>query len=161
MQYTVKEMNRLHLLLLTSILLAPGMAYSEGGHHLSHAPFHISSLIADTRIHGDDNYQTLGIDIEYRISQLTGLGFVFEHAFGELDATTVLAVADIHIRNDFILQIGPGYEWVDDETVFVSRVGFIYEYTFGGFTVAPQLHWDWHDGHEDAVVAGIALGFGF
>ena len=45
--------------------------------------------------------------------------------------------------------------------VFVSRVGFIYEYEFGGFTVAPQLHWDWHDGHEDAIVAGIALGFGF
>jgi len=154
-------MNQLQHLLLASVLIAPGLAFSDSDHHFGHAPFHISSLIADTRINGAGNYDTLGIDIEYRISQLTGLGFVIEHAFGELDATTVLAVADIHIRNDFIMQIGPGYEWVDDETVFVSRVGFIYEYEFGGFTIAPQLHWDWHDGHEDAIVAGIALGFGF
>ncbi len=157
----VSGMKSLQISLLVFVLVAPSTSFAEGGHNWLHAPFHISSLIADTRIDGQGNYDTIGIDMEYRVNQLTGLGFVIEHAFGELDATTVLAVADIHIRNHFILQIGPGYEWVDDQTIFVSRVGFIYEYEYNGFTIAPQLHWDWHDGHEDAIVAGIALGFGF
>ena len=58
------DMNQLQHLLLASMLIAPGFAYSDSGHHFGHAPFHISSLIADTRINGVGNYDTLGIDIE-------------------------------------------------------------------------------------------------
>jgi len=92
---------------------------------------------------------------------LTGLGVVVEHAFGELEATTVLAVADIHLHEGWVMQIGPGYEFAEEENAVVGRVGFLYEFEWDGFTLSPQLHYDYHVGGEDAFVAGFALGFGF
>ena len=50
------------------------------------------------------------IDYEYKLSPLIGLGAVIEHAYGGLDATTLLAVADIHIYEGFTMQVGPGFE---------------------------------------------------
>ena len=63
--------------------------------HIPHGPHHLSVLLADTRIDGEGDNSTLGIDYEYRVSPVIGLGAVIEHAYGELDATTLLAVADI------------------------------------------------------------------
>ncbi len=154
------------LSLFTLLLLANGPLHAEGehehGHEIGfHAPHHLSVLSADTHIRGIGDYTTLGIDYEYRVSNLLGVGFVLEHAFGELDATTAIAVADIHLDSGLILQLGPGYEHVEGENVFVTRLGMLYEFEFDGFTLSPQLHWDYHDGHENALVAGIALGFSF
>ena len=76
--------------------------------HIPNGPHHLSILLADTRIDGEGDNSTLGIDYEYRVSPLIGLGAVIEHAYGELDATTLLAVADIHIYEGFTMQVGPG-----------------------------------------------------
>ena len=84
-----------------------------------------------------------------------------EYAFGELDATTVLAFADLHLNNGVIMQLGPGLENRHSENVFVARVGMLYEFEMGNFTISPQLHWDYHDGEENAIVAGLAFGFAF
>jgi len=59
------------------------------------------------------------------------------------------------------MQIGPGYEFAEEENAVVGRVGFLYEFEWDGFTLSPQLHYDYHVGGEDAFVAGFALGFGF
>ena len=50
---------------------------------------------------------------------------------------------------------------VDNERIAVARVGVLYEFEFDKFTLSPQLHWDYHDGHDNAVVAGLAFGFAF
>ena len=71
-------------------------------------PHHLSILLEDTRIDGEGDNSTFGIDYEYRVSPLIGLGAVIEHAYGELDATTLLALADIHIYEGFTMQVGRG-----------------------------------------------------
>lgn len=129
--------------------------------HIPHGPHHLSVLLADTHASGEGNNSTLGIDYEYRISPLLGVGVVLEHAYGELDATTALAVADVHIYNGFIMQLGPGFEHRESENVFVARVGVLYEFEYENFTLSPQLHWDYHNGEANALVAGFALGFSF
>ena len=94
-------------------LIAPANAQHEAegkATHIPHGPHHLSILLADTRIDGEGNNSTLGIDYEYRVSPLIGLGGVIEHAYGGLDATTLLAVADIHIYEGFTVQVGPGFE---------------------------------------------------
>jgi len=103
----------------------------------------------------------VGIDYEYRVNQLLGLGGGVEKANGELDAVTTLAVADIHLNNGLIFQLGPGYERRHHENVLVSRIGGLYEFEIENFTIPPQLHWDYHEHGPNAVVAGIALGFAF
>ena len=81
--------------------------------------------------------------------------------FGEIDATTLLTVADVHFQNGLIIQVGPGFERKGDHDVFVGRVGTLYEFEVENYTVSPQLHWDYHDGEANAIVAGIAFGFSF
>ncbi|MEO1080074.1 MAG: hypothetical protein AAFY29_11010 [Pseudomonadota bacterium] len=116
---------------------------------------------------GTDNSEfsaapTGGIDYEYRVTDLLGVGVVAEHAGGSYDATTLLAVADLHpMRRGPIFQLGLGAETSDQHDVFVARVGVLFEFEFDAFTVSPQLHWDYHDGIENAFVFGLAFGFAF
>ncbi len=126
---------------------------------------HLSVLTGGTTIfESDETAYTLGVDYEYRVSELLGLGVVAEQAFGGIDSTTILAVADIHLWRGLALQIGPGIEVIDEglenETNFVARFGALYEIEFeGGYTLSPQIHYD--ASTEDALVFGLALGVAF
>lgn len=133
---------------------------TSSGHHMPHGPHHISLFQGGTSIDGDGLAYTIGIDYEYRVSELLGLGVVAEYAFGDIDATTLLAVADIHIYRGLIMQIGPGVE-LGSSDHFVTRVGALYELEWGPFTLSPQFHVDFTEGAEDALVFGIAVGRAF
>jgi len=131
----------------------------EGEFDWREAPHHLSVLLSGT-IEEDESAPSIGLDYEYRTSDFLGLGTVVERAFGEIDATTVLAVADLHITNQWIVQTGPGVDFVEGEEEAVYRLGTLYEFERGGFTVSPQVHYDWTSG-ENAVVIGLAFGMGF
>ncbi|MEM8799801.1 MAG: hypothetical protein AAGF15_06950 [Pseudomonadota bacterium] len=125
-------------------------------------PHHISIVVGGTYVVEPDELGfTVGVDYEYRLNRLIGLGFVVERAFGEIDSTTVLGVADIHVWRGFAFQVGPGFERIDGETFALGRLGGLYEFEVGsGFTIAPQAHYD-ISGGEDAIVFGIAFGVAF
>lgn len=125
-------------------------------------PHHLSLVVAGTHVpDADETAFSLGIDYEYRVSEALGLGLVAEHAFGPLDSTTLLAVADIHLWKGWALQIGPGVEFAEDEEFFLGRLGTLYEFEIGdSFTLAPQVHYDLSEG-EDAIVFGVGVGRAF
>ena len=129
-------------------------------HHLPHGRHHISLFLGATDLEGSTGF-TQGIDYEYRVNKVLGLGGVAEYALGGIEAWTILAVADIHLNSGLILQVGPGFEHGEEEDVFVARLGALYEFEFGKYTISPQVHFDDHAGSEDAVVYGIAFGFSF
>ena len=128
-------------------------------------PHHLSIVIlgSDDR---DATAFTLGADYEYRVNEILGLGFVVEHAFEDIDATTLLATADIHVWQGLAFQTGPGVEFVDGEDdegreeEFTYRIGALYEFEFGRFTISPQIHYDFTTG-ADSLVFGGAVGFAF
>lgn len=130
-----------------------------GEHDWEEMPHHISVLVAET-YEEKESAPSIGLDYEYRYSDFLGVGAVLEGAFDDIDTTTVLAVADLHITNQFIVQTGPGMEFLSGQDELVYRLGTLYECEWGGYTVSPQVHYDWNSG-EDAIVVGIALGFGF
>lgn len=122
-------------------------------------PHHVSILLGGTHIDevGETAF-TAGIDYEYRVNDFVGLGFVAEQAFGKIDATTILAVADLHLTKGLVIQVGPGIEFVDDRRVGVARLGAIYEFELANrYTVSPQLHYD-ATSHHDSIIFAIALG---
>jgi hypothetical protein len=128
---------------------------AEGPHHLSLVTG--GTYIVET----EEIAFTLGVDYEYRVSELLGMGFVLEHAFGEVDATTLLLVADIHLWEGLAVQMGPGVEFAEDEEFLLGRMGVLYEFEAGGgVTIAPQAHYDFSEG-EDAIVFAIAIGKAF
>ncbi len=122
---------------------------------------HVSILSGGTSILSQpETALTLGIDYEYRVNRLLGLGFVLEQAFGEIDATTLLLVSDLHIWKGLVAQVGPGIEIIDDKTAFAARFGLLYEFELDdSFTLSPQLHYD--ISREDSIVFGLAIGMAF
>lgn len=122
-------------------------------------PFHVSLLTGST-IEDEESAVSLGLDFEVRLSPFLGVSAVVERAFGEIDGTLLLGAADLHITDQFIVQTGPGVDFVDGEVETAFRIGTLYELERGGYTISPQIHYDWTSG-EDAIVVGVALGVGF
>lgn len=147
-------------LFVTPVLAEPSTLNSEPEYAI-HGRHHLSLLLANTHASGEGDNLTLGLDYEYRVNELIGVGAILERAFGQLNATTILAVADVHFQNGLIMQVGPGFERKNDDSVFVARLGVLYEFELENFTLSPQLHWDYHDNEPNAVLAGIALGASF
>lgn len=138
-----------------------GHALEPSEHHdWRDEPHHISLLVGNTVPDEESTAATIGVDYEYRVSDRTGLGGVVEYAGEDLDAITLLVVADIHLTPQFILQTGPGVEFVHSEQEAVIRLGALYEFLMDGYTVSPQLHYDWTSA-EDSVVLALAIGWGF
>jgi hypothetical protein len=150
------------ILVVTFGLLSSQYGYGSTSPHDWHAsPHHVSVLLASTSINGEESAFTLGFDYEYRVNDFLGLGVVAEYAFEDIDAYTYLLVADLHITNNFIAQVGPGMEFHGGDKIEVARLGLLYEFEFSGITLSPQLHYDYHKDHPDAIVAGLAIGFAF
>ena len=136
--------------------------------HWRTRPHHLSLVTGTTFDHGEAG-ETIGIDYEYRVNAFLGLGAVIEQAYGKLDATTALLVADLHLGRGAILQTGPGMERLPEthgdpasgrKNLFVYRFGLLYEFEFDHLTLAPQLHVDVTE-RSTATVAVVAVGFSF
>jgi len=164
-------MNLLRLTAATvafSLLHAPLATAQSGEHHSASTVHfdkgerhHISVFAGGTDITGESETAfTLGVDYEYRVNRILGLGFIAERAFGEIDSTTLFAVADIHLWRGLVTQLGTGVEISHGNTYFAARLGALYEFEVGeGFTLAPQLHYDFSE--EDSLVFGISIGRAF
>lgn len=139
---------------------AQASSHTGNAEHAPHGHHHFSVFLGNTHIEEEGDGATVGLDYEYRISEVFGIGAVAEYAAGHVDAWTVLAVADIHFKH-VILQVGPGFEHTSEHDLFVARLGALYEFEFDNLTISPQVHYDYHDGGEDAVVVGVAFGFHF
>ena len=143
-------------LLLISLNFGHASAENHNGQH------HLSVFVGGTHVLNHDlNGETLGLDYEYRVSELLGLGMVAEYAFEDIDATTLIAVADIHTPFGLIAQIGPGVEFTEHGDRFLFRVGGLYEFEFASYTVSPQFHFDIAANAEDSLVFGFAFGKNF
>jgi len=153
------------LALLLAGLAAPPVNAEEGESEVwEKHPHHLSVITGGTHDH-DETAFTLGLDYEYRVNRLLGLGTVAEYAFHHLDSWTILAVADVHVWRGLALQTGPGIEIVDEdeghEEEFVYRAGLLYEFELPRrFTVSPQVHYDVGTG-INALVFGLAVGVNF
>jgi hypothetical protein len=131
----------------------------------------LSMILAGTS-DADESAFTIGLDFEHRIHRYLGVGAVIEYATDDIDAVTLLGVADLHLWRGLAIQTGPGVEFVGEEEEengrtttnnrreFVYRVGVVYEFDVGKFLVMPQVHYDYSTG-ADAVIYGLAFGFGF
>ncbi len=145
--------------LLVSVGSDPAIAEADGEAPWRARPHHLSLVLGGT-VNEEHTAFTVGVDYEYRVSALLGIGTVAEYALEDIDAGTFLAVADLHLWRGFGLQTGPGVEVTDEGDLFVYRIGLLYEFEVGRYTWSPQIHTDLTD-EETSLVFGIALGFPF
>ncbi len=144
-------------------LTEPAAAAGEG--HGPEVPRHLLNGFAGIA-HEDAETEGLGlgIDYEYRFSELFGVGAFTEFIAGEGRAIIVGADLVWHPTEPLSLFLGYGEERKNAEWEGVLRVGGLYEFPIGGgWAVSPTVAYDFSLKHpdEDVVVLGVSLGYGW
>jgi hypothetical protein len=117
---------------------------------------------------------TFGVEYTRRITPRVSLGGLVERAGGDIRSNLLLAQAYYRIAGGFRVLGGPGVEFRDgeseeheeapvrerDTTVFVLRVGALYEFEIGRWVVAPTAAIDFV-GRDEALVLGVEVGYAF
>ena len=103
---------------------------------------------------------TAGVDYEYRLKSLFGVGGIVEYSGGDLEATVAAGALFIHPIGGLKLILAPGVENKGDENKFLFRTGVYYDFFFGKFSVGPTFSVDFVDGEQN-LIYGLSFGYGF
>lgn len=145
-----------HTIVLTttlSVCSTAGLA-SEEKHHRHH----LSVFAGATHAEGS-NEATVGVDYEYRVTELLGVGALIDHAGGHLDSTIVAGVVFLHPHKGLLLLAAAGNENTDHGDEFLFRAGIGYEFELSDdWTVTPLVNFDFVKDEETKEVYGISIG---
>jgi hypothetical protein len=109
----------------------------------------------------DEEAFTLGLDYEYRLNRRWGVGALIDFAGGDFRSWVAGMPVFLHPGRGWKLLLAPGVEDKEDEDgEFLVRVGVLYDFEVGRFTIAPALQVDFVD-DEEVLVYGVNIGKGF
>lgn len=131
-------------------------SHTSHENHDSHEPHStVGIFIGDTNEDRRNGF-TVGLEYEYRVSQLLGLGITAEHVAGEFDTNVFVAPIALH-SGPWKVYAGPGIEDGEEGSEFLMRVGLEYGFHFGEYEISPQVDVDFVDG-EQLFVLGVVVG---
>lgn len=145
---------------------SPAAFAEEAGHHaLPH--HHLAGFVGygierDSHNHGE-NGGALGLEYEVQFSESWGLGLDVEKLFGDTHRSWVAVIPlSFHANERWRFFGGPGWEFGDDHTKNLLRLGVAYEIPLQQrWTVSPEFLVDFLEGGANTYVFGIAIGHGF
>jgi len=118
----------------------------------------VEVFIGGTHSDDDDTELSLGIAYERRFNGKVGLGGLVEYTKSR---EWVLAVPlYFHATESWKLFAAPGVEIEDGGSEFLVRLGTAYEFEMGGWTLAPELSFDFVDSEVKTII-GLNFGFEF
>ncbi len=130
-------------------------------------------LGAATNTDTDDTSFALGADYERRLNQLWGVGLIAEVALGDLERDALLVLPlFLHPTPQIRLTGAAGVEFkrlfskgdgdeTENEVDFAVRLGAVYEFEVGSYSVAPEFDVDFVGGDEIVLVYGVGFGLIF
>ena len=158
--------NRMALTgLLLGTLCGVASAGSSGEDHESNAhasahKHHMGLFVGATSTSGGKHGPTIGADYGYRLHKLVSLGFSVDYAADEIDATIIAAGVFLHPTDRIRLLVAPGVDLHDGHSEVVLRLGVLYDFHVGDWTLSPTAHLDALDAKEN-VIYGLGVGYGF
>ncbi len=121
---------------------------------------HVEVFLGNTHTEDDEDAFSIGVQYEYRLSPLMGVGILGEYAFEDLDSWVVGVPLTLHPGAGWQLVAMPGVEIENNETSFLFRAGVGYEFELEQFTIKPEFNADFVKGDVN-LVFGASLGVGF
>ncbi len=135
-------------------------SHLDGEHHLNVVELFVGNTYEDDS-HGSKNGVTTGFTYERRLSALWGVGVSYEYAAGDFDKWSIGVPVFVHPYKEWRFQLAPGMEHKKSEDEFLLRISAAYEFMLSDrWMLIPEIAVDFVDG-EEAVVYGLAFGFGF
>lgn len=120
---------------------------------------HIALFTGATHSH-ELSHGTFGLDYEYRISEMWGIGAMYETIQTDPSASIVLVQGSLHI-DDLMLIAGVGNEENHGHSQGIKRLGAAYNFHVSSYTISPTVNYDFIDDGNSAVVYGLLWGVGF
>jgi hypothetical protein len=129
-------------------------------HHAEHhVPQHVLGVfIGDTTRDRRDGL-TLGLEYEYRVSDLVGIGATVEHVAGDFDTDVVVLPVALH-SGPWKVYAGPGLEKSEEGEEPLLRIGAEYGFHMGDFEISPQVDLDFVE-DEALFVIGVVFAYTF
>jgi hypothetical protein len=103
---------------------------------------------------------SIGLDYEYRLNRAWGLVVGFEWVGGDTRQWMAGLGAMLHPVAGLKLLAGPGVERHEGEEEFLFRLGAMYDFEVGSWSLTPAFNVDFVDG-EQTYVYGLYVGKGF
>jgi len=142
----------------------------EEAHHRHHMALFLGGVHAVPETEEEEGHEgeaakttafAIGLDYEYRISRLLGVGFLGEYAGPRLETTVLAVPLSVHATRALVFAAAPGAEFHKGDSRFLVRLEALYEIELGGgFTLAPTVAVDFVGG-EEAFIFGLKTGRGF
>ena len=148
------------LTIVAGLLARPVLVQAEADHtrEASHAEFPHQTLgvfIGDTTEVRRAEGVTLGLEYEYRFTEVFGMGAIVERVMGDFDTNVYVASMAYH-RGPWKLYAGPGIEDGEEGSEHLFRLGVEYGFHAGGYEISPQVDVDFVAG-ESLLVFGLVL----
>ena len=150
-----ETMNRRIKTGLLAMCLLSGVAMAEDDH-----PHHASLFLGNTNNDKDQNAFTVGLEYEYRVSSPVGLGALIDYAGGSIETTIIAAGPVFHFWRELKVIAMPGVDLHDGHEEFVTRVGALYDFHVGAWSISPTLHVDVLELKEN-IIFGLGFGHGW
>jgi hypothetical protein len=101
---------------------------------------------------------TLGMEYQYRLSKVIGLGAFVDIAFGEIKSALAGPAVFLHTWN-LEFTIAPAAEFNDKEIIAALRLGTGYRFKIRKFVVMPALFFDTERNKRPSWVYGLNFGY--
>lgn len=153
--------------------------HEEHEFHRHHLSVFLGATTADVEVHGGEGEAgaeseegetggettreteaSIGLDYEYRLNRRWGVGFLFDYVAGDARTSVAGIPVILHPVGGLKLLAAPGLEHHEGENEFLVRLGLMYDFEVGGWTIAPAVNVDFVDS-EETYVYGVNIGRGF
>lgn len=117
------------------LLIVPFSVIAEESDHGKHTSelehrHHVAFFLGNTQDGSEDGF-SVGMDYEYRLSRLFGIGGLAEYADGEFNSWVLAIPLFLHPYRGLRFLVAPGLEYEDSEDEFLVRTGIAYELEIG------------------------------
>ena len=151
-------------MLMFACLVAVVGAHAENAHPAEEHHFHrhhVGVFLGGTHDYHDENAVTVGLDYEYRLTQLLGAMAFIDYAGGDIDSAVVGGGLFFHPIGDVRLLTAVGKEVHHGHSEFVARLGALYDFHLEKWTLSPTLLFDILESGHLNVIYGLGVGRGF
>jgi hypothetical protein len=105
---------------------------------------------------------SIGVKYERRWKEQTGLGFILEYTPDSNERFVTLPSLFLHPYRQLSVALAPGIITEDSESFFALRIGAGWDFELGGgFSLAPEVNYDFVSGDENALVIGLTTAYSF
>jgi hypothetical protein len=113
---------------------------------------------------GAKTYFSLGVDEEYRLDEMWGVGGLAELVFATGYTQTIIGVPVFAHFGDAKVLAAPAYEFYtlagESKAYFLFRIGGGYDFHANSISITPGVNLDFVNG-KTLLVAGVSFGIGF